>query len=95
MRGDQGPPEKRWVGVCRDAEHHHQQSSRTTDKSHAIAARQCRCNTVSRPADAWRDGFAHGFRDALRLAQREFDDPHAWLVLDQLADRDELCGGER
>jgi hypothetical protein len=95
MRGDHGPPdEKRWVGVAADAEHH-QQSAHTTDRSHAIATRQCRCNKVSRRAAAWRDGFAYGFRDALRLAQRELDDPHAWVLLDRLADRYDLCGGDR
>ena len=36
-------------------------------------------------ARVWRNGFAHGFIDALRLAQRELNE-HTWLVLDKLAD---------
>ncbi len=42
---------------------------------------------LERCAPAWREGFGAGFRDALRLAAREIDDPHAWAVLDRLADR--------
>jgi hypothetical protein len=64
--------------------------------------RQCRHNPVGRHSDAWREGFAYGFRDALRLAARELDDPHAWLVLHRLVDRYdldddgyELCSGGR
>jgi hypothetical protein len=34
----------------------------------------------------FRDGFSRGFRDALRLAAREVDDPDVWAVLDGLAD---------
>lgn len=56
--------------------------------------------TVGRYAHAWRDGFTRGALDALRVAQREIDDPHAWLLLSRLADRYdvdpdefELCGG--
>jgi hypothetical protein len=57
------------------------------------AHRQCRRNTVGRCAGvAWREGFGYGFRDALRLAQRELDDPHAWAVLDRIADQYELAG---
>jgi hypothetical protein len=51
------------------------------------AGRQCCHNTVGRHADAWREGFGYGFRDALRLAAREIDDPAVWLVLDRLAER--------
>ena len=87
-----GPPEKRWVGVSPDAEHH-QQSARNTDRAQNIAApRQSRCNTVGRRADDWREGFAVGFRDALRLAQREIDDPAVWVVLNRLAADYKLAG---
>ena len=61
--------------------------------------RQCRRNIVGRHADAWREGFAYGFRDALRLAQREIHDPAVWLALSRLADRydhleDAATGGD-
>ena len=49
--------------------------------------RQCWRNAFDRHADAWREGFAYGFRDALRLIRREVDDPHMRLILSQLADR--------
>jgi len=64
--------------------------------------RQCCRNTVGRHADAWREDFAYGFRDALRLAARELNDPALWLALSRLADRYDhgpddyqLCGGRR
>jgi hypothetical protein len=70
-----------------------QSASSTSPQLHANRAhRQCRHNTVGRHADAWRDGFGCGFRDALRLAQREIDDPAVWAVLDRLAANYELAG---
>ena len=56
------------------------------------AHRQCRHNTVGRYADVWRDGYGTGFRDALRLAQREINDPAVWVLLDRIADHYELAG---
>jgi hypothetical protein len=35
----------------------------------------------------FRDGFRRGALDALRVAAREVDDPHMWVVLDRLAER--------
>jgi hypothetical protein len=57
----------------------------------SAATRQCRRNS-----GAWlfRDGFRRGAIDALRLAARRIDDPHALVVLDGLADRYELAGGD-
>jgi hypothetical protein len=47
-----------------------------------------------RPAgEIWRDGFAYGFRDALRLAARELP-PECWPVLHELANEYELAGGD-
>jgi hypothetical protein len=43
-------------------------------------------------AESWRYGFGLGFRDALRLAAREIDDPAARAVLDRLADQYYLAG---
>jgi hypothetical protein len=42
-------------------------------------------------AAAWRHGFGHGFRDALRLAARRLP-PETWRVLDELATDYELAG---
>ena len=56
--------------------------------------RQCRRNTARRHADAWREGFAYGFHDALRLAAREIHDPDVWAILDRLADDYELAAGD-
>ena len=83
-----GPPEKRRAGASPDAEPHHQQSagSTHTDQIQDIAP-------VGRFARAWRTGFAYGFRDALRLAQREIDDPAVWVVLDRLAADYDLAAG--
>lgn len=58
------------------------------------APRQCRRNTVGRREDAWREGFGYGFRDALRLAQREINDLDALLVLTRLAGEYELAAGD-
>jgi hypothetical protein len=85
-----GPPGSQWAGASPGAEHHHQRPAGTThtDQGQGIVApRLCRCNTVGRRADAWREGFGYGFRDALRLAQRKIDDPAVWVMLDRLADR--------
>ena len=57
---------------------------------HAVGWR--RRNPVGRHANIWREGFGCGFRDALRLAAREFDDPAVWLVLDRLAGDYDLAG---
>ena len=63
--------------------------------------RQCCRRMIGRYAHAWRNGFARGAVDALRLAARELDDPDVWVVLVRLADRYddpddyELCGGGR
>ena len=46
------------------------------------AIRQC--------SDCWREGFAHGWRDALRLAARELP-PETWSMLDKLADAYKLA----
>ena len=51
-------------------------------------SRQC-----GRYADTWREGFAYGFRDALRLAARQLP-PETWSTLAELADRYALAGGE-
>ncbi len=55
----------------------------------SAAPRQC-----GRYADAWRWGFGHGFRDALRLAARRIDDPRVWMVLDELASDYDLAGSD-
>jgi hypothetical protein len=83
-----GPPEKRRAGASPDAEPHRQQSagSTHTDQIQDIAP-------VGRFARAWRTGFAYGFHDALRLAQREIDDPAVWVVLDRLAADYNLAAG--
>lgn len=44
-----------------------------------------------RPAQLWREGYAAGFRDALRLGERELP-PETWAVLYQLATRYDLAG---
>ena len=63
---------------------------KTSSRSQSNGARrQC-----GRYAHAWRHGFAAGFKDGLRLAAREFDDPHAWLVLDRIADQYELAADD-
>jgi hypothetical protein len=44
-------------------------------------------------AALWREGFARGFCDALRLAARELP-PETWHTLAQLADQYALAGGD-
>jgi hypothetical protein len=47
---------------------------------------------VGRFAGAWREGFGHGFRDALRLAGRRLP-PEMWLVIEALSDEFDLAAG--
>jgi hypothetical protein len=65
------------------AKTHTRRGKRTTGDRHA-----------GRYAEAWRDGFGRGFRDALGLAGREIEDPHAWWVLSRLADEYALAAGD-
>lgn len=53
--------------------------------------RQAHGLPLRRGADLYREGFARGFRDALRLAARRLP-PETWPVLDALADEHELAG---
>jgi hypothetical protein len=62
-----------------------------SDSNGADAGRHCHAGGWRR-RDLWRESFGYGFRDALRLAQREIDDPHVWLVLDRLACEYDLAG---
>lgn len=47
----------------------------------------------SSAAHVWRDGFAHGFHDALRIAGRRLP-PEARHLIDALADAYALAGGD-
>lgn len=62
----------------------HQQPIQTYNTQHRQGGRY---------ADAWRHGFGHGFRDALRLAARELP-VETWATLDALAERYELAGAD-
>jgi hypothetical protein len=48
-------------------------------------------DTGRRHAQAWRECFGYGFRDALRLAARELG-PEAWPTLRELAEQYDLAG---
>jgi hypothetical protein len=65
-----------------------------TSSCHLDSRCRCRRNGVGRSADVWREGFGYGFRDALRLAQRQTTDPAVWLMLDRLADDYDLAGDQ-
>jgi hypothetical protein len=71
----------------------------TKSNDSATGRQRRRGATVGRCAYAWREGFTRGALDALRVAQREIDDPNLWLLLSRLADRYgdpddyELAGG--
>jgi hypothetical protein len=94
---DLGPPD--WEGegahTPASARHHHHQ---ITGHHPGMFDSTARRPHLGRCAHAWREGFGAGFRDALRLAAREIDDPHAWAMLDRLADRYRsdhgLCGSD-
>jgi hypothetical protein len=88
MRGDLGPPGGRGAPGEFPRGHHHQRWPLITKNQHP------RFNHPGSYGCAWRQGFAFGFRDALRLAAREVDDPAVWLVLSRLADEYELAGGD-
>ena len=70
-RGERKPPDKERPGP-HDGDRVNQVGSSPKSPTAAKAIpRVCRRNTFDRHADAWREGFAYGFRDALRLVQRE------------------------
>jgi hypothetical protein len=48
---------------------------------------------LRRAAEVYREGFEHGWCDALRLAARRLP-PECWPVLDELAADYGLCGCE-
>ena len=49
--------------------------------------------SCGRYAFAWRQGFGHGFRDALRLAARRLP-PETWHTLDRLAGEFDLAAND-
>lgn len=70
-------------------------AARTASPSHpgpcVKGARQNPHRQVKRSAaHVWRDGFAYGFRDALRLAGRRLP-PEARPIIDALADEYDLA----
>jgi hypothetical protein len=60
----------------------------------SLVARTARTCHPGRRAYAWREGFGCGFRDALRLASRHINDPHALAILAELAEYYDLAGAE-
>ena len=95
MPGDrEGPPGREEPGATPSTGPNHKSGiTKPTNQAQPIAAhRPCRRTpAVGRFVHAWREGFGYGFRDALRLAQRQIDDPAVWVVLDRLADKYELA----
>jgi hypothetical protein len=94
----EGPPEREEPGTTPSTGPNHKSGiTKPTNQAQPIAElRPCRRTlAVGRFAHAWREGFGYGFRDALRLAQREVDDPAVWLVLDRLADECQLAAGDQ
>ena len=85
---DTGPPGEGGGPGRQTGPRHHQHRQSLTKNQHPQdnAASQYR----GRYGDVWRDGFGHGFRDALRLAARRLP-PEAWSVLDKLADDYDLA----
>lgn len=86
------PPEERGGAPTPESARHHQRQPLTKEDQHRQfnrPGRQC-----GRHADTFRWGFAHGFKDALRLAAREIDDPDVWAVLDRIADQYELAADD-
>lgn len=84
MNARAGPPEKE------AARNRHEPGRQPRNAFHMPAYRAPR-RQCGRYADAWREGFAVGFQDALRLAARELP-PETWAVLEQLAQRYDLAG---
>jgi hypothetical protein len=89
-RRDWGPPEKERPGA-----HHNARPFQKSGphQAHQPAPAYNRPRQCGRYADAWRDGFGYGFRDALRLAGRRLP-PEAWPTLDALADEYELAADD-
>jgi hypothetical protein len=89
MSDDLGPPDKERPGARNsDRVNPKVGSSPKSPTTAKVTPPRGRCWD----ADSWRYGFGSGFRDALRLAAREIDDPAAREVLDRLADQYYLAG---
>jgi hypothetical protein len=96
-RRDWGPPDRGGGPGSSPgtADHHHHQSF---TKAQPLSSDQhlqgnAAPRHLGRYASGWREGFAYGFRDALRLAARRLG-PETWHALDRLADEFELAGGD-
>ena len=87
MPGDLEPPGERGGGSTPESRPRHQHRPLIKDQHPQF-------NRPGRYGCAWRDGFGCGFRDALRLATREIDDPAVWSVLDEIASRYDLAGDQ-
>jgi hypothetical protein len=84
-----GPPEKERPGDHHDARPDQKVADGTTNRANRTApTRRCGGNApVGRRACVFREGFRRGALDALRVAQREINDPAVWVTLSRLADR--------
>jgi hypothetical protein len=79
------PPERERPRNHHEPGPHHQGNS--TFRATAYSTRHRRGSY----ADTWREVYARGFRDALRLAARRLP-PDTWETLDRLPDDYELAG---
>jgi hypothetical protein len=87
-----GPPDERGgAPIHESARRHHPNTTRhhPSGTSHPSGYRP----PIGRYAAAWRHGFGHGFRDALRIAAQELP-PETWGTRYRLADRYELAGSD-
>jgi hypothetical protein len=83
------PPDRRGGASTPGSADHHQHQSLTKEDQHPqdnAPTRQCRPT-----GDVFRDGFARGFVDGLRLLCREVDDPAVWTAAHHLS----AGGGDR
>jgi hypothetical protein len=95
---DTGPPGRDGEGGPKPAnvEESPNSSTNTTSRRQATGCCHSAGSTPAwRYAHAWREGFCYGFRDALRLAAREINDPEVWVVLTRIAESYTLAGSDR
>lgn len=90
MTAREGPPGKERPGA-----HHSAGPIRKSGphQNHQPPSAYNRSQHCGGYAGAWREGFAAGFLDGLRLAARRLP-PEVWPVLEELASAYALCGSD-
>jgi hypothetical protein len=89
-----GPPDNERPGTTHSDRVNPEEVRKPPQLPHSAVKPNAADRHLGHYGGAWREGFGHGFRDALRIAARRLP-PETWHTLAQLADEYELAGGDR